>query len=252
MIKILIVEDEKPILDTLRDIIQNYCEDVEIIDSARSIASAKEVLKKTNPDLVLLDINLPDGTSFDLLQQLENTKFKIIFITAFEEYAIKAIKLSALDYLIKPVDPLELIEAVNKAKETIEQSTNEIKLNALLSNVKMLSEKNKKIILKTSESIFLIDVQDIIRCKSDGAYTQFYINDGKKILISRVLKDYEELLQDSGFMRIHKSHIVNLSYIDRFEKTDGGFLILKDKSTIPVSFRKKAQLIEMFNKLSEI
>ncbi len=251
MIRILIVEDEKPILDTIHSIIQDNCSNAEILGTARDISSAKELIIKTNPDLLLLDINLPDGTSFELLQQIENPDFKVIFITAFEEYAIKAIKLSALDYLVKPVDPIELIESINKAEETINKSNNELKLNALLSNVKNLSEKPKKIILNTAESMHLIDVQDIIRCESDGAYTRLFINDGKKIMISKVLKDYEDLLQDCGFMRIHKSHIVNLNYIDRFEKADGGYLILKDQSSVPVSFRKKDQLIKMFDKLSK-
>ena len=251
MIKIVIVEDEELILDTLLDIIENNCEDVEVTDTASNIASAKEIIRKINPDLILLDINLPDGTSFDLLQQLENIDFKIIFITAFEEYAIKAIKLSALDYLIKPVDPIELIDAINNAKKTINKTNNELKLNALLSNIKDLSDKPKKIILKTAENIYLIDIQDIIRCESDGAYSRFYINDGKKILISKVLKEYEDLLQNYGFMRTHKSHIVNLSYLDRFEKLHGGSLILKDQSVIPVSVRKKEQLIAMLENSSK-
>lgn len=252
MIKILIVEDEKPILDTINTIVKDYCKDVEVIGTATNIAYAEKLIKKSNPDLVLLDINLPDGTSFNLLEQLENPDFEIIFITAFEEFAIKAIKLSALDYLIKPVDPMELIDAINKAKETIQKTNNDLKLNALLSNVKNLSEKPKKIILKTAESIYLIDVQDIIHCESDGAYTRFYINDGKKIFISKVLKDYEDLLEDCGFMRVHKSHIINLNYIDRFDKHEGGYVILKDQSSIPVSFRKKDKLMQMFDNLTKL
>lgn len=252
MIKILIVEDEKPILDTINTIVKDYCKDVEVIGTATNIAYAEKLINKSNPDLVLLDINLPDGTSFDLLQQLSHIDFKIIFITAFEEFAMKAIKLSALDYLIKPVDPMELIEAINKAKETIQKTNNDLKLNALLSNVNNLSEKPKKIILKTAESIYLIDVQDIVHCESDGSYTRFYINDGKKIFISKVLKDFEDLLEDCGFMRIHKSHIINLNYIDRFDKHEGGYVILKDQSPIPVSFRKKDKLMQMFDNLTKL
>ncbi|HAN18300.1 MAG: hypothetical protein A2X13_04630 [Bacteroidetes bacterium GWC2_33_15] len=252
MIKILIVEDERLIQETITEVIKNNCEEIDLLGSAGDVASAKWMIKKTNPDLVLLDVNLPDGTSFDLLQQLDHICFKIIFITAFEEYAIKAIKLSALDYLIKPINPMELIEAINKAKDTIHKSNNDLKLNALLSNIKTISEKSKKIVLKTSESIYLIDIKDIIRCESDGAYTLFYLNDGKKIMISKVLKDYEDLLCEYSFMRVHKSHIVNLNYIDHFEKSDGGSLLLKDHSSIPVSFRKKDQLIKLFEQLSQL
>ena len=251
MIKIIIVEDEKPIIETISEIIQNHCIDVELIGVAQNISSAKKLIQKTKPDLVLLDINLTDGTSFELLEQLEDIDFKIIFITAFEEYAIKAIKLSAIDYLVKPLDPVELINAIEKAKAIASQNNNELKLKALLSNISNIADKPKKIVLKTAESVYLIDVKDIIRCEYDGAYTRFYTNDGKKILISKVLKDYEELLQECGFMRIHKSHIINLNFIDRFEKADGGYLILKDQSSIPVSVRKKDRLFKHFENLSQ-
>lgn len=250
MIKVIIVEDEKPIVETIVEILQNNCVGVEILGTAQKITSAKELIQNSNPDIVLLDINLTDGTSFELLENLEKIDFKIIFITAFEEFAIKAIKLSAIDYLVKPLDPLELIKAIDKAKEILLQSNSEIELKALLSNINNLTNKAKKIVLKTAESIHLIDVIDIIRCESDGAYTNFYLNEGKKVMVSKVLKDYEEMLQDYGFMRVHKSHIINLNYIDRFEKADGGYLILKDKSSIPVSVRKKESLMKNFEKLS--
>lgn len=251
MIKIFILEDEKPVLDTITDIIQNYCENSEIIGTARTISSAKEIMQKSEPDLVLLDINLPDGTSFDLLEHFNQPNFKIIFITAFEEFAIKAIKLSAIDYLVKPVDPIELIDAIKRANDALSQKNNTLELDALLANVKNISDKPKKIILKTAKNIYLINVKDIIRCESDGAYTNIYIKDGKKIMISKIIKDYEELLKEHGFMRIHKSHIINLSFIDRFEKTDGGSVILKDQSSIPVSVRKKDALLKIFEELSQ-
>lgn len=250
MIRIFVLEDEKPVLDTITDIIQNHCDNVELIGTARNITTAKELIQKSNPDLVLLDINLPDGTSFELLEQVKNLDFKIIFITAYEEFAIKAIKLSAIDYLVKPIDPLELIDAINKAKDAVNKTNNDLKLNALLSNIKSISDKPKKIVLKTAENIYLIDVNDIIRCESDGAYTLLYISDGKKIMISKVIKDYEEMLQEYGFMRVHKSHIINLNFIDRFEKADGGSIILKDQSSIPVSVRKKESLLKIFEDLS--
>lgn len=250
MIKIVILEDEIPVLETITEIVENYCDETQLMGVARNIRTAKQLIQKTNPDLVLLDINLPDGTSFDLLEQLKNINFKIIFITAFEEFAIQAIKLSAIDYLVKPIDPIELIAAIKKARDAVDLSNNNLKLSALLSNIKGLANKPKKIILKTAENIYLIDVADIIRCESDGAYTRFYLNDGKKIMISKVIKDYEEMLHDYGFLRVHKSHIINLNFIDRFEKTDG-LIVLKDQSSIPVSVRKKESLLKIFEELSK-
>lgn len=250
MIKIVILEDEIPVLETITEIVENYCDETQLMGVARNIRTAKQLIQKTNPDLVLLDINLPDGTSFDLLEQLKNINFKIIFITAFEEFAIQAIKLSAIDYLVKPIDPMELIAAIKKARDAVDLSNNNLKLSALLSNIKGLANKSKKIILKTAENIYLIDVADIIRCESDGAYTRFYLNDGKKIMISKVIKDYEEMLHDYGFLRVHKSHIINLNFIDRFEKTDG-LIVLKDQSSIPVSVRKKESLLKIFEELSK-
>ncbi len=250
MIKIIVLEDEKPVLDTIAEIVQNYCEDTELIGVARNIGTAKKLIQKSNPDLVLLDINLPDGTSFDLLEQLKTIDFKIIFITAYEEFALQAIKLSAIDYLIKPIDPIELIHAIKKAKEAVDITNNNLKLSALLSNIRGIANKPKKIILKTVENIYLIDVNDIIRCESDGAYTRFYLNDGKKILISKVIKDYEEMLRAYGFLRVHKSHIINLNFIDRFEKADG-LIVLKDQSAIPVSVRKRESLLKIFQDLSK-
>jgi len=184
MIKIFVLEDEKPVLDTITDIIQNYCENSEITGTARTISSAKEIMQKSEPDIVLLDINLPDGTSFELLEHFNQTNFKIIFITAFEEFAIKAIKLSAIDYLVKPIDPIELIDAIKRANDALNQKNNKLELDALLANVKNISDNPKKIILKTAVNIYLIDVKDIIRCESDGAYTNIYIKDGKKIMIN--------------------------------------------------------------------
>lgn len=249
MLNIIIIEDEKHIADTIIEILNQYCE-VNIIGIADTVESATLLLKNSMPDLVLLDVNLPDGTSFDILNKLENYNFGIIFITAFEEYALKAIKFSALDYLLKPVDPLELINAVKEAEKNIEKGSNDIKLKALLSNIKNFSDNLKKIVLKTSESIYLIDVQDIIRCNSDGSYTNFHLSDGRKILVSKVLKEYDEILDGCGFIRVHKSHLININYLDRFEKNDGGYIVMKDKSQVPVSVRKKEKLMHILKSLS--
>ncbi|MFO7370074.1 MAG: LytTR family DNA-binding domain-containing protein [Bacteroidales bacterium] len=249
MLKIAIIEDEEKSLGFIRSIIEQHCPAVEIIGTATSVQSAVTLLTNVKPALVLSDINLPDGTAFDMLSRLDEIDFKVIFITAFEEYAIKAIKFSALDYLVKPIDPNELVKAVNKAKEKIEHENNTLKLKALLSNVRDFSEKLRKIVLKTFDSIYVVDLQDIIRCESDNSYTLFYLKDSRKIMVSSVLKDYDELLADSGFIRVHKSHLVNLNYIDKFIKSDGGYLIMKDGASVPVSQRKRDMIMDFFNNL---
>jgi len=250
MIKIVLIEDEEKTLNNIRSVIEKYCNDVEVIGVASCVEDAVTLLEKINPDLVLSDINLPDGTCFDILEQLQEIDFKIIFITAFEEYAIKAIKFSALDYLVKPIDPKELIATINKAKKYLENENTNLKLKALLANVRDFSDSLKKIVLKTSNSIYVVDVQDIIRCESDSSYTKFFLKDGRKIMLSKVLKEYDELLKDSGFLRVHKSHLINLNYIDKFNKTDGGYLIMKDSSSVPVSQRKRDTILSFFESLT--
>lgn len=249
MLKITIIEDEEKSLGFIRSIIEQYCPAVQIIGTATSVQSAVTLLTNVKPALVLSDINLPDGTAFEMLSRLDEIDFKVIFITAFEEYAIKAIKFSALDYLVKPIDPNELVKALNKAKEQIEHDNNNLKLKALLSNVREFSDKLRKIVLKTFDSIYVIDLQDIIRCESDNSYTLFYLKDSRKIMVSNVLKEYDELLANSGFIRVHKSHLVNLNYIDKFIKSDGGYLIMKDGASVPVSQRKRDMIMDFFNNL---
>lgn len=246
---VVIVEDEQQNLETLEEILQNHCEQVKITGTASTVSEAVQVIDEVNPDLLLMDINLPDGNSFDILKQIKRKDYKLIFITAFEEYAIKAIKLSALDYIVKPVDPKELIQAIDKAQTAIEEKESNLKIDALLANVNNLSHKKEKIVLKTAESIFILDIQDIIRVESEGSYTRFYTNKGNKILISKTMKDYEDVLTDSGFFRIHKSHIVNMNYLIRFDKSEGGYLVMTDQSKVPVSYRKKEKLLEYINNL---
>ena len=249
MLNIALIEDEEKTLKGICTIIGDYCKDVVIKGTADSVASAVELLNTTQVDLVLSDINLPDGKSFEILEQLNEIDFKIIFITAFEEYAIKAIKFSAFDYLVKPIDPKELIAAIQKAQKHVEKENAALKLEALLTNVKNFSENLKKIVLKTLDSIYIIDVQDIVHCESDSSYTRFSLIDGRKIMVSKVLKEFDEMLGGSGFIRVHKSHLINLNYIDRFIKTEGGYLVMKDGSNVPVSQRRKDHILTLLENM---
>jgi two-component system, LytTR family, response regulator len=225
-----------------------YCTDVEVIGEADSVKSGIETITKLQPDLVLLDVDLGDGTGFDLLKKMEPANFKVVFITAYQEHATKAFKFSAIDYILKPVNSGELTEAISRAK-VVQKENLEDKLKAFMDNIGSIAHEAKKIVLKTTESIHIVNVQDIVRCESDRNYTYFYFRDAKKLLVSRTLGDYEEMLGAYKFYRPHQSHLVNLNFIEKFEKADGGFLILKDKTKVPVSTRKREHLMNLLEQL---
>nr|NQU90820.1 response regulator transcription factor [Bacteroidota bacterium] len=250
MLRTLIIDDESHIRVTLSRFLAKYCPQVKLVGEATSVASGLEAIKEHNPGLILLDIKMADGTGFDLLHALDQIDFKVIFVTAHENYAIQAFKYSAVDFLLKPVNPHELAEAVRRAAE-VRQSDYNTRLQALEDNFKSNEPHRKKIILKTQENIHLMDIQDIVFCESDGCYTRIYTKDKNKILISKLLKEYDELLQGAGFYRVHKSYLINLRHIKRFEKQDGGNIVLTNEHKLPVASRKKEELLELFEKLSE-
>ena len=248
---LVIIDDENKSRIIAREIINSGFRDRFNIKEAGSVKEGTAILKDMQPEIVLLDIDLGDGSAFDLLNQLNEIHFKIIFITAYDVFAIKAFKFSAIDYLLKPVVPSELISAVEKAIKSIDNDNIHLKLNAFLTNMANITGEIKKIVLKTSDSIHLINIRDIIRLESDSNYTWFHIMGNKKLFVSKTLKDYEEMLGNSGFFRPHQSHLVNISFIDRFEKGDGGILILRDGTNVPVSYRKKENLLKIFESLSK-
>jgi two-component system LytT family response regulator len=208
-----------------------------------------KAIKTHNPDLVFLDIKMPDGSGFDLLRQLLPIDFKLIFITAYEEYAIKAFKFNAIDYITKPVDPDELKSAVSKVSKFINSDNLNDHLKQMLNDyIKPMRAENKKVILKTAEAIHVIDTDDIVRCESNSNYTMFYINDGDKIIVSKSIKEFVEFLEERNFFRVHHSHLINLNFLKRFKK-DELFCVLKDNTEVPVSFRKRNELLKMLKTL---
>lgn len=245
MISIIIIDDEQKARETIMNILKRAGLDHEIIGEAETLASGFDLINQKKPDLVLLDINLPDGNGFDLLGRFEKINFRVIFITAYEEYAIKAFKFSALDYILKPFKASDLVGAVEKAREIIIGEKSELRFRTLLSNL----DKLRKIVLRTAESMHVINIKDIVRLEADCNYTIFYLANGDKHLVSRTLKDYEELLEDSGFFRTHQSHLVNLDHILRYEKSDGGYLVMDDHSIVQISSRKKEALFRIFEGL---
>lgn len=249
MLRAVIVEDEKRSRETLLGLLEMYCKNVEIVGEAESVQEGLKLIHNQNPDVVFLDIQMPDGSGFKLLEQIENINFDVIFTTAYDQFAIKAIRYSALDYLLKPIYPDDLKNAVKKAEENkkIQKSNENIKV--LLENINRPPAESPKIILSTSEKINVIKIDDILRCESDNYYTMFYFTNGDRLLVSKTLKEQEELLSGHNFIRPHKSHLVNVKYIKSYLKTDGGVILMENGSKIPVSRRKKEHIIDIINNL---
>jgi len=238
----VIIDDEEKSRQTLRQMLSLFCENVQIIGEAKDVRTGVELLSIVKPDLVFLDIKMPDGNGFDLLRNLKTRNFNLIFTTAYDQYAIKAFKFSAIDYLLKPIDTDELKAAVKKAENN--PVANVSKVDNLLTNLNDPKKEDQKIILSTAEGMHIIKIKNIIRCQADDYYTNFYLNDGRKIMISKTLKENEELLADYNFIRPHRSHLVNIAYIKKYVKSDGGYIVLADGTQVPVSRRKKDVMVE--------
>ena len=238
----VLIDDFPQALELLEIDIKSQYPNIEIIGTAKSVVEAAKLLQKIQPDILFLDIMLGDGTGFDVLEIVPNLKSKIIFVTASDAFAIKAFKFSAIDYILKPYAQDDLNTAINKAISQIQPSNEQL---SILKNV-IESPKNNpdKISLHTQEKIIVVDIENIIRCKSDNNYTTFYFLDGSKILVSKTLKFYADILKEINFLRVHQSHLVNTKYIKEFIKSDGGYLLLKDKSTVPVSVRKRNEVLK--------
>jgi len=241
--KVAIIDDEKNGRDIIKQYISMYCDNVEIIGEADSVKSGVKLLSKQSPDIVFLDIQMQDGTGFNLLELLPQRTFKVIFVTSFDQFALKAIKYSVADYLLKPVDPDMFIEAIEKVKADIEKPnpTKDGRIEELLSNINSFS----KIGLPTTDGILFVNVDDIVRCEADGVYSIFYMSNGEKIMVSKNLKNYEDLFSDRKFLRIHKSHLINTRHVSKYINGDGGNVIMSDGSNVEVSRRKKDELLNM-------
>lgn len=250
MPRILIIDDEANIRNMISEIVTKYCNDAVVVGQAGSVKEGHEKIRALDPDLVLLDIQMDDGTGFDLLEGLKDIRFKVIFITAFQEYAIQAIKFSALDYIMKPVDPEELIAAIKGAGEVI-LDDQEKQLNHLADNLHNSDQVSKKILLKTSDSIHLVRFVDIICCEADSGYTKFILHGDDSILVSKTLAEYEDLFSNFGFFRVHKSFLINLHKVIRFEREDGGTLVMEEEIKVPVASRKRDQVLMLLEKLTE-
>lgn len=251
MVKAIIIDDEKKSRMALVSLLERYCPNVIISGEAEGVQTGIKQIRLHNPDVIFLDIQMQDGSGFRLLESFDEVNFEIIFTTAFDQYAIKAIKYSALDYLLKPIIPEELVEAVKKVEDRkIAKNANiNQNIDVLLDNIKNKNTESKKIILTTAEKIHVIHVNEILRCESDNYYTNFFFTDGTKLLISKTLKENEKMLKDHNFIRPHKSHLINIAYIKGYMKNDGGYILMSDNSKVPVSRRRKELIIETINNL---
>ncbi|MBL0012917.1 MAG: response regulator transcription factor [Flavobacterium sp.] len=253
MITTLLIDDDKNLRDGMRELLSFYAPDIQIIGEAEDVESGVAVIDKLKPQVVFLDIQLNDGTGFDILEQLAKKNGKttshIVFITAHEEYAIKAFRFSALDFLLKPVDPDELEIVVGKIRGVLEKNDSYAHIDLLLENIRKKVDNFKRIALTTADGIHLYEVSDIIRCEGEDNYTTFYIKNNKPIVISKTLKEYEELLSEYGFERIHQKHLINLAYLKSYVKKEGGYIVMSDNKQLPISQRKKERLQELIKAL---
>jgi two-component system LytT family response regulator len=244
--KAFIVDDEQSCIDTLSYHLKSHT-NIEITGIANSVTDATKGIAQSNPELVFLDVELPDGTGFDVLKAFPDAQFKVIFITAYDKFAISAFRFSAVDYLLKPLNPSELSDAINKVSNLKSNDSHEA-IEALISNIK--TNEERRLVIRTCDDVFLIPISEIFHLECDGAYTHIFSLNRKRITVSQNLKHYEEMLLDYGFFRSHQSHLVNVKRIDSFKKADGGYLILTNGTSVPVSHRKRDALFQLFEKMA--
>ncbi len=248
--KALIIEDEKKSREMLDALIKTNFPEVKVLGLAKNVEEGVTLIKTHTPDLIFLDISMPDGTGFDLLEKVQGLKFDIIFTTATDKHALKAIKYSACDYLLKPIDIDELKTAVNKflQKAAPNNAANSMEnLQFLIQSLKKQDDNFTKITLPSGNVYEVVNIKDIIRCEADGAYTNFILKGNKKLMVSASLKHYEDLLPESDFIRIHHHHLININHVIRFLKIDGGYAVMSDNAQLEISRRKKDLFLEKLN-----
>lgn len=244
-LKALIVDDEERGISVLSQLISKYCTGISVEGTASDIANAEALLKKNKPDVLFLDIEMPGGDCFQLLEKYNDISFDVIFVTAYQEYAIKAIKFSALDYLLKPVKIEDLQAAVEKVKKRKRDGNDNRERYDHFRSVMNEPNPFKKIILSTMEGFYPVRVDEIIYCRADDSYTHFYLVGHKHYVVSKSLKEFEEMFVHLNFFRIHKSYLINLNHIERINKADGVTVVMSSNDELPVSFRKKDEFIGM-------
>lgn len=238
MIKAVLIDDEPEICALNRKLLHDNFPEICVVGECGSVEEGIKLIKKHNPDIVLLDIDIKGGSGFNILQKVKPYTFKLIFITGFNEYAIKAIKFSALDYILKPVNEYEFRNAIENALQLLENQQVEKQVDNFFEHYNQ-SPKAKKIVLRTAEAMHIVDLHEIIYCNSDNSYTTFFLGDKRQILVSKSIKEYSEMLKDYGFIRPHQSFLVNIDHVKKVDKADGGFIVMSNGKEVPVSSRRK-------------
>ena len=248
MIKAIIVDDEQDSVDFINSIIAEYCPNIKVIGKAYSVVEATSLLKKSSPDLVFLDVEMPDGTGFNLLENFPTKNFNVIFITAFNHYAIQAIKFSAVDYILKPINIKDFIDGVEKVVSAIKPDNNiQNRFSILMENLQ--ASMPGKIAVPFLDGIEYLETKEIVRIKADGSYSNIYLQDGREILVSKNLGEFQELLLERSFFRAHNSHLINLVYVKKYIRSDGSYILMNDNTTVPISKSKKELFLKKMEQL---
>ena len=243
-INCIIIDDEQHNLENLKLLLVKHCPGINVFGMANSAKEGLEMIAKYSPDLVFLDIEMPDKNGFDLLDAVHIKNFEVIFVTAYNQYVLQAIKSCALDYLMKPVAVSELISAVGKVAQIVERKRENERLKQLLQNLNN-PNASQKIALPTSEETYFVSIEDIVRCQGENNYTKFYLTNGQSILVSRTLKEWDELLSTHQFIRTHQSHLINSRHVKSFVKKDGGYILMTDGSIASVSKSRKENALQL-------
>ncbi|MBC7826877.1 MAG: response regulator transcription factor [Chitinophagaceae bacterium] len=250
MIRAIIIDDEKHCIERLSDLLkENFANQVHLMESFNTVEDGIKAIEKLRPDLVFLDVQIHNKTGFDLLRHFDKIFFRVIFTTAFDKYAVQAFRFSAADYLLKPVDPEELKQAVGKLSLGTGTNTVSDTVLHLLNNIRETQIASKKIGIPVITGLVFIQVSEIIRCQSDINYTTFFLKDKQKLLVAKTLKEYEEILNDYHFFRVHNSHLINLAYIKSYHKGKGGSVTMTDGSEIEISTRRKDDFLKKMAEL---
>lgn len=237
----VVIEDELNVREGFIKLMNTFCPEIKTVGVASTVEEGIKLISKTEFEILFLDINLPDGSGFDLLYRLPNRNFNVIFITAYDQYAIDAFKISAVDYLLKPISPDLLKKAISKIESHVDQET---KLDVLGSKLSKKFDQEEKVILKDAESMQIVVISDIIFCQAEGSYTTFYLTNERTIVTSLNLKEYERILVPYGFIRNHHSFLINLQQVQSIQRSDGGTIVMMDGKKLPLSTRKKSAVIE--------